>query len=62
MKNSSCIRTVERNGSNLIIEFVNGKVFEYAGAGSLEMPLQDAQSPGAYFNTQIKGKYQASAF
>ncbi len=55
---SSAIRAVGYDGSNLAIKFCNGSTYtlrrvpEYHFHGLLNAP-----SPGRYFNAYLKGKY-----
>lgn len=61
-KTSSLIASAIIDGNDLIVELTSGKCFRYAGAGDQADPLAVAPSKGAYFNTQIKGKYAATEF
>jgi hypothetical protein len=59
-KPSSVINSSITDGADLIVEFKNGKCFRYAGAADLYGALNAAESKGAFFNANVKGKFEAS--
>ena len=61
-KPSSVIKDYTVDGSDLVIEFVNGKCFRYEGAAKEALGLATATSKGAFFNAEIKSQYVASQF
>lgn len=61
-KPSSVIASFIADGSDLIVEFVGGKCFRYAGAANEALFLDAAESKGAYLNAKIKPNYAATQF
>ena len=59
--NSSVISNASYEGQTLTLDFTNGKSTSYIGVPeSVALGLESAASAGAYYNDNIKGKYQHS--
>jgi KTSC domain-containing protein len=57
--NSSAIRAVGYDGSNLAVEFHNGRIYEHPDVpDSVYVGLMQAPSMGAYYNQNIRGRYK----
>lgn len=55
---SSTIRSVKYEGSDMIIEFVNGRVYRYIGVPAETFAeFLGADSKGRFFHTRIKNCY-----
>lgn len=54
---SSNVATIGRDGEDLIVEFTNGKIYRYIGAGELEVAAISADSVGRFLNQAVKGVY-----
>jgi len=59
--NSSVIASVEASGNDLLVTFVGGKSYGYAGAASHAAAIQSAPSAGKYFRANVLGKYAHTA-
>ena len=62
LKPSSVVSSFIADGKDLIVEFVGGKCFRYAGAAGEAPFLDSAESKGAYLNAKIKPNYTATQF
>ena len=61
-KPSSVVASSITDGRDLIVEFVSGRSYRYSGAGHLQPQLENAESQGAFLNTQVKPHFAAAEF
>lgn len=61
-KPSSVVKSSMPDGLDLIVEFVGGRTYRYAGAGHLYTDLNAAESQGRFLNAQVKPNFTATEF
>lgn len=55
---SSNLQSIAISGNDLIIKFVNGRIYRYYGAAKEYNSLLNASSKGTYFSNNIRNEYK----